>query len=77
MRSGLEILNLLDGQFVVAADDHLRPQLTHVLHQVVGERVVVVENEDHVRHFQCRQAVQPYSRIPRWLRDRELVDRLA
>ena len=26
---------------------HLRPQLTHVLHQVVGERIVVVENKDH------------------------------
>src|SRR5580704_7545798 len=46
----LEILNLLHSQFVIAPYDHLGPQLTHVLHQVVGERIVVVENEDHARH---------------------------
>ena len=51
----LEIFDLFYGQLVVAADDHLGAELTHVLHQVVGEGIVVVENEDHERHFlQCR-----------------------
>src|ERR1700691_2937009 len=47
----LEVINLFYGYLVVAADDHLSTQLTHVLHQVVGERVVVVENEYHTRHL--------------------------
>src|SRR5262249_32129446 len=33
--------------FVVATDFDLFTQLSQILHQVVGERIVVVENEDH------------------------------
>src|SRR5271170_4116453 len=44
---GIEGLDLVDGELVVAADDHVGAEFTHVLHQVVGEGVVVVEDEDH------------------------------
>ena len=47
MRSGLERLNLLDGQLVVAIDLDLRAQFAQVLDKVVGERIVVVEDENH------------------------------
>ena len=44
---GREGLDLVDGELVVATDDHLRAELAHVLHKVVGEGIVVVEYEDH------------------------------
>ena len=44
---GLECLDLFDGQLVVAADFDLCTQLAEVLDEVVGEGVVVVEDEDH------------------------------
>src|SRR5437762_426287 len=34
---------------VVADDVRVGPQLAEVLHEVVGERVVVVDDEDHAR----------------------------
>src|SRR5215471_18466166 len=34
---------------VVAADDYLGAQLPQVLDEVIGKRVVIVENEDHER----------------------------
>ncbi len=40
-------LHLGGRQLIVAAHDHLRAQLAHVLDEVVGKRIVVVENEDH------------------------------
>ena len=36
------------GHLVVPPHRDRRPELAQVLHQVVGERVVVIENEDHV-----------------------------
>ena len=44
---GMERLDLVDGKLVVAANDHLRAEFTEVLNEVVGEGIVVVENEDH------------------------------
>ena len=44
---GPERLDLIDGQLVVAIDLDLRAQLTQVLDKVVGEGIVVVEDEDH------------------------------
>ncbi len=43
----LQRLHLSRRQLIVAPNHHLRAQLTHVLHEVVGKRIVVVENEDH------------------------------
>src|SRR5205823_13040079 len=34
-------------QLVITPHHDLSPQLTHVLHKVVGKRVVVVEDENH------------------------------
>src|ERR1700758_3602912 len=42
-----ERLYFRDADLVVAAHLDLRPQLAQILHQVVGKRVVIVENEDH------------------------------
>ena len=39
--------NLVQRHLVVAPHHRLRTQLAQVLHQVVGERVVVIENENH------------------------------
>ena len=39
--------DLVGRELVVAAHHDLRAQLAHVLDEVVGERVVVVEDEDH------------------------------
>ena len=44
---GAERLDFRDADLVVAAHLDLRPQLAQILHQVVGKRVVIVENEDH------------------------------
>ena len=47
MRSGWSSSISLTRDLVVAAHHDLFAQFAQVLHQVVGERVVVVENEDH------------------------------
>src|SRR5712692_4146118 len=44
---GLESLDVFDGDLVVPGHVHARAQLAHVLHEVVGERVVVVQHENH------------------------------
>ena len=44
---GFQGLDFVDGDLIVAADLDLRAEFSQVLHQVVGERVVVVEDEDH------------------------------
>src|SRR5205085_2035666 len=43
----LRLLDLSDRHRIVAAHDHLRAQLTQVLHEVVRERIVVVYDEKH------------------------------
>ena len=50
---GVERCDLLRRDRVVAVHDRLCPQLTEVLHEVVDERVVVVDHQDpgtHVAH---------------------------
>jgi hypothetical protein len=49
---GLAAPRPLHGQLVVAIDLDLRAQLSQVLDKVVGERIVVVEDEDH-GELQC------------------------
>src|SRR5579862_1634406 len=44
---GFHFRDLVRRDFVVPLDDHLRAQFPEVLHQVVGEGVVVIENEHH------------------------------
>src|SRR5215472_11828066 len=39
--------DLLEGQRIVAIDLHVRPELTEILHEVVGKAVVVVDHEQH------------------------------
>src|SRR6516165_9918517 len=46
---GMKRLDFLWRELVVPAHRHLGAKFTHVLHQVVGEGVVVVENENHSR----------------------------
>ena len=45
-RSGCALEQLVDGGDVVAHDVQLRAQLAEELDEVVGERVVVVDDED-------------------------------
>ena len=40
-------LDLADGHFVVAANLNLGAQFAKVLDEVIGERIVVIEDEDH------------------------------
>ena len=42
-----EFADFLDGGLVVAENFHLHPQLAEVLDEVVGEAVVVVDDEQH------------------------------
>jgi len=44
---GVQRDDFFGGDFVVAFDDNLGTEFTHVLDEVVGEGVVIVENEDH------------------------------
>ena len=40
-------LHLGGRDLVIAPHFDLRPQFAQILHQVVGERIVIVENENH------------------------------
>ena len=44
---GLEGLDFGDGDFVVALDDGFRAKFAELLDKVVGERVVVIDDEEH------------------------------
>ena len=48
--SGVERDDLVERDRVVAVHDRLRAELTEVLHEVVDERVVVVDDEDASSH---------------------------
>ena len=39
--------DLFERDRIVADDSRIRPQLAEVLHEVVGERIVVVDDENH------------------------------
>jgi len=43
-----ELRDLFDRDLVVAEHAHVLAQLAEVLHEVVGERVVVVDHEQHI-----------------------------
>src|SRR5437899_3274605 len=58
---GVHRLDLSDGHFVVAANLHLRAQFAKVLDEVVSERIVVIEDEDH------KFIVAPAARFPGFL----------
>ena len=47
---GPELDHLVEGDAVVAVDDRLGAELPEVLHEVVDERVVVVDDEDARAH---------------------------
>ena len=47
MRCGRSAAISLDGDRVVAVDAHVLAELAEVLHEVVGERVVVVDHQHH------------------------------
>jgi hypothetical protein len=47
--AGAEGLYLLQARLIVSADEGLPPQLPQVLNQVVGERIIVIYDQNHVR----------------------------
>jgi hypothetical protein len=46
---GRERAHLVDVDRVIPPHEHFGPEVAEVLHEVVGERVVVVDDEDHER----------------------------
>src|SRR5215207_5101987 len=54
------LLDLPDRHLVVATHLHLRPQLAEVLHEVVGERVVVVYQQNLLAHRDTPPTVQAF-----------------
>ena len=57
---GLERLDFLQGHDIVANDFHFCTELAKVLHEVVGEGIVVVDDEQHglsgmMREFEREQ----------------------
>ena len=40
-------LYLIHRDLIIPAHNHFRPQLAQILHQVVGERIVIVEDKNH------------------------------
>src|ERR1700687_5265644 len=44
---GVQLLNLIDGCPVIPADHQFRAEFAKILNQVVGERVVVIQYQDH------------------------------
>ena len=53
-------LDLFDRDLVVAPNFHLRAQFAQELHQVVGKRIVIVEDKDHgMAELHCIQDIKP------------------
>jgi hypothetical protein len=44
----LHCFDFVDRDLIVSADLDVFPQLSQILDQVVGERIVIIEDEDHV-----------------------------
>ena len=65
---GTEAFDFLDRDLVVPPHLDLRAQFSQVLNQVVGKRIVVVEDEDHGEYFDTpgvpafQRAPKPYRR---------------
>ncbi len=51
------------AHLVVAAHIHLRPQFTEILDEVVGEGIVVIEDEDHQTQSVSRSVSQSVSAV--------------
>src|SRR5882762_4646635 len=51
--------NLLDGDFVVAMHLDIATQLAKILGQVIGKRIVVVEQQNHLASFNGRGSRLP------------------
>ncbi len=45
----VHLLDFLDGNLIVPANHHIRAQFTQILHQVIGKRIVVIEDKNHGR----------------------------
>src|SRR5437879_5499046 len=45
---GFQALNFFERDLVVAEDAQLFAQFPKVLHEVVGERIVVIDNQNHI-----------------------------
>ncbi len=56
---GFEGKHVGDAQRIVPIDDWLFPQLAEVLNQVVGERIVVVEDEQHASNLLSYRRTRP------------------
>src|SRR5436305_7727389 len=58
---GLSLFDFFRSDLVIAAHLDLLPQFAQVLHQVVSERIVVVEDEDHAKtRTQFSRQPRPY-----------------
>src|SRR5688572_89141 len=57
----VEADDLLDGHLVIAVHDTVGAEMSHVLHEVVDERVVVVDDADHAA---APSTVTPRARAP-------------
>src|SRR6516164_5843705 len=51
---GTEPLDFFEGRLIVTANHNLVAQFSDVLHQVVGERVVVIKSKDHFQSLAVR-----------------------
>src|SRR5947207_2314922 len=60
----MERLDFLHGDPVIAVHRHFSAQLTEILHEVVGEGVVIIENEDHLRVRGRRFSVSVFRSMP-------------
>src|SRR6185437_707925 len=54
-----QLPDLVDGDGVVPTDGRLGPQLAEILHEVVGERVVVVDDEEHACQYTAGPGTAP------------------
>ncbi len=62
-RVGLQCHGVVDRELIVADHDRIGTQLTEVLHQVVDEAVVTVDDE-HTGHRTSMRSTQPEIRSP-------------
>src|SRR5579884_383957 len=49
----MQFAHLVHGDLIIATNLHLFSGLANVLHEIEGERIVVVENEDHKKLLSC------------------------
>lgn len=48
---GIQTKDFIDGDAIVAVDLHFGPQISEILDEVVGEAVVIVDEDDHSPDF--------------------------